>query len=140
MSPAATKPNMVSRVTFNSALKNLIEGGPLAQTDNPDDRARLVINYLNAADRVLHESGAVRNTLTKATILQAFFDVFNETVDQTLLRDRALKVENLTETLAPLGAIDFDSYIGSTRPSRRRLVADMRSRLRQAPVVTGDML
>jgi DGQHR domain-containing protein len=140
MSPAATKSGMISRVTFNTALKKPMETGTLSQTDNDPDRARLVINYLTAARRIMRQSGAQRNDLTKATILQAFFEIFDEVVDQTLQRDRALRPDNFTESLLPLTALDFDQYVGSNRPSKAQLVADMRAQLTNAPLVTADML
>ena len=140
MSPAATRAGMVSRVTFNSALKKPMETGTLSQTDDEEDRARLVINFLSAVRRILRQSGAQRNDLTKATILQAFFEIFDEVVEQTLVRDRALRPDNLTTTLEPLIAMDFDDYVGSNRPSKAKLVADMRAQLTSAPAVTSDML
>ena len=140
LSPAATRAGMVSRVTFNTALKKPLEAGTLGQTDSDDDRARLVINYLIAAHRVIRQSGAQRNDLTKATILQAFFEIFNDVIDQTLARDEALRPDNLTQTLEPLAGLDFDEYVGSNRPSKAKLVADMRAQLLNAPAVTSDML
>jgi DNA sulfur modification protein DndB len=140
MSPAATKAGMVSRVTFNSALKKPMDTGPLGQTDSEEDRARLVINYLTAVRRILRQSGAQRNDLTKATILQAFFEIFDEVVEQTLGRDGALRPDNLTSTLEPLIALEFDEYVGSNRPSKAKLVGDMRAQLTSAPPVTSDML
>lgn len=140
LSPAATRSGMVSRVTFNTALKKPLEAGPLSQTDSDEDRARLVINYLVAAHRVIRQSGAQRNDLTKATILQAFFELFNDVIEQTLSRDEALRPDNLTRTLEPVSAIDFDEYVGSNRPSKAKLVADMRAQLLKAPAVTSDML
>ncbi|MGO9900183.1 MAG: DGQHR domain-containing protein [Solirubrobacteraceae bacterium] len=140
MSPAATKAGMVSRVTFNTALKKPIETGTLSQTGNDEDRSRLVINYLTAVRRIMRQSGAQRNDLTKATILQAFFEIFDEVVDQTLTREGALRPDNFTVTLEPLVALDFDEYVGSNRPSKAKLVADMRAQLTSAPAVTADML
>jgi DNA sulfur modification protein DndB len=130
LSPAATKPGLVSRVSFNTALK----------LEEDEDRGRLVVNYLIAADRVIRESGAVQNNLTKATVLQAFFEVFNEAVEQTLGTSGSLRPDDLTGTMQPLAAVNFDAYIGSNRPSKRELVAEMRARLTASPVVTGDML
>jgi hypothetical protein len=127
-------------VTFNSALKKPIETGTLSQTDNEEDRGRLVINYLTAVRRILRQSGAQRNDLTKATILQAFFEIFDEVVDQTLSREAALRPDNLTRSLEPLVALDFDEYVGSNRPSKAKLVADMRAQLTSAPAVTSDIL
>jgi DNA sulfur modification protein DndB len=138
-SPAAKTAGSISRVTFNTALKKPVEAGVLA-TMATDDQARLVANYLIAADRVIVSSGAQNNDLTKATILQSFFEIFNEVADQTLARSGNLKPDALTETLAPLNEIDFDGYLGSNRPSKGKLVADMRSALITAPSVTADML
>ena len=138
-SPAAKVSGDISRVTFNTALKRPVEAGVLASM-SVEDQARLVVNYLIAADRVMVSSGAKHNDLTKATILQAFFEVFNEVSDQTLLRAESLKPDALTETLAPLNEVDFDAYLGSNRPSKAKLVADMRAALIAPPSVTPDML
>jgi len=140
LSPAAKKAGQISRVTFNNAVKKPLESGVLNQVSDEDDRARLVINYLTAARRTIQQSGAVHNNLTKATILQAFFEVFNEVVDQTLARDGVLRADNMSETMQPLSALDFDAYIGSNRPSKAKLVTDMRGHLSPNLAVTSEML
>ncbi|MFP5375820.1 MAG: DGQHR domain-containing protein [Acidimicrobiia bacterium] len=138
-SPAAKTTGSISRVTFNTAMKRVVEAGVLT-TMPLEDQAKLVANFLIAADRVIVSSGARNNDLTKATILQAFFEIFNDVADQTLVRAGSLKPDALTETLAPLNAIDFDAYLGSNRPSKAKLVADMRAALITPPAVTADML
>jgi DNA sulfur modification protein DndB len=140
LSPAATKPGHVSRVTFNTALKRVMEAGILEQTDSDEDRGKLVVNYLRAADTVLRQSGAETSTLTRATILQAFFELFNEVIDITLRNEQTLKDKALGKTLSPLTALDFDSYGGGNRPSKTKLVADMRAQLTEAPMLTSEML
>jgi DNA sulfur modification protein DndB len=140
LSPSATRSGYISRVTFNAALKRHLEAGPLANLSTSEDQARLVINYLIAADRVITASGAMNNRLTKSTILQAFFELFDDVVSITLDRDGLLKPNDLSRTLSPLSSIDFDSYIGSNRPSKGRLVSDMRSYLIPTAAVTSDML
>lgn len=138
-SPAAKTAGSISRVTFNTALKKPLEAGVLT-TMAVEDQAKLVANYLIAADRVIVSSGAQNNDLAKATILQAFFEIFNDVADQTLAHSNNLKPDALTETLAPLNEIDFDAYLGSNRPSKAKLVADMRSALVTPPSVTAEML
>lgn len=140
LSPAATRPGFVSRVTFNTALKRVMEAGVLEQTDTDENRGRLVVNYLRAANRILRQSRAQNSSLTRATILQAFFELFNEVVDATLKAHSSLKDEDISATLRPLVSIDFDSYGGGNRPSKTKLVADMRARLTEAPRVTSNML
>jgi DNA sulfur modification protein DndB len=140
MSPSATRSGYVSRVSFNAALKKRLEAGPLANLRSTEDQARLVINYLIAADRVLVTSGAVNNKLNKATVLQAFFEIFDEVVNLTLERAHSLKPDDLTETMIPLSRVPFDMYIGSNRPSKAKLVADMRAALLPTSSVTSDML
>jgi DGQHR domain-containing protein len=138
-SPAAKVTGSISRVTFNTALKKPVEAGVLG-TMSIEDQAKLIVNYLIAADRVIVASGAKNNDLTKATILQAFFEIFNEVTDQALLQSASLKPDALTEALSPLRSLDFDAYLGSNRPSKAKLIADMRSTLLAPPTVTPDML
>lgn len=138
-SAASKKTGSISRVTFNTALKKSVEAGVL-NTLEADDQAKLVANLLIAADRIIVSSGARNNDLTKATILQAFFEVFNDVADQTLQRAENLRPDSLTETMAPLASIDFDAYLGSNRPSKAKLVADMRAALLTPPTVTAEML
>ena len=138
-SAAAKKTGHISRVTFNTALKKSMEAGVLTTLD-AEDQARLVSNYIIAADRIIVSSGATNNDLTKATILQAFFEIFNDVADQALQYSENLRPDSLTETMAPLTAIDFDAYLGSNRPSKAKLVADMRAALLTPPAVTADML
>jgi hypothetical protein len=139
-SPAATRAGTVSRVTFNNALRKVVEAGVLANMASIDDQARLVVNFLIASDRIIRLSGAENNDLTKSTILQAFFEIFNEVADMALKTQGRLKPDVLTNVMTPLGNLDFDAYIGSNRPSKGKLVADMRSALIEAPAVTADML
>jgi DGQHR domain-containing protein len=140
LSAAATKPGYVSRVTFNTALKRPMEAGTLSQTASDDDRGRLVVNYLRASERTLRQSGAQNSILTRATILQSFFELFNEVVDLSLNRHKSLKVGALTDVMAPLQSLDYDSYGGGNRPSKTKLVSDMRAQLSGTPAVTADML
>lgn len=139
-SPAEKKAGKISRVTFNSALKNVVEAGVLATMTSTEDQAKLIVNYLIAADRVIVASGAQHNNLTKATILQSFFEVFNEVADVTLGKFGHLRPNDLSEIMSPLISIDYDAYVGSNRPSKAKLVADMRSALIASPTVTSDML
>ena len=139
MSPAATRTGYVSRVTFNTALRRAIApGGVLSTIESVDDQARLLVNYLGAANRTLTAAGAQKG-LTKSTILQAFCEVMDLVVEQTLARTPRLKRDDLLITLEPLQKIDFDSYIGGARPSRVKLVADMRSLLSSTLILTRDM-
>lgn len=140
MTPASTRSGFISRVTFNAALKKRLEAGPLANMRSPQDQARLVVNYLVAADRVISTSGAVSNRLNKSTVLQAFFEIFDEVVTLALDQRQSLKPDDLSEVMAPLSRIEFDSYIGSNRPSKGRLVSDMRSALIPTAPVTSEML
>jgi hypothetical protein len=139
MSPDATRTGYVSRVTFNTAVKRLIAtGGPLSTIATVEDQARLLINYLAAANLTLLAAGS-KKTLTKSTILQAFCEVMDLVVEQTLSRAKRLKSDDLIGTMERLRAIDFDSYIGGARPSKVKLVADMRANLNTGPVLTPDM-
>lgn len=138
-SAAAKVSGYVSRVTFNTALKRSIQAGALA-TMPLADQAKLIVNYLIAADRIIASSGARNNDLSKATILQAFFEIFNEVTDQALVHFSNLRPDSLTEVLAPLSSLDFDAYVGSNRPSKGKLVSDMRKALIAPPNVTPDML
>lgn len=140
LSPAGTQADRVSRVTFNSAMKRPMEAGVLADAATDELRGRIVVNYLRACDRILRRSGAVTSKLTRATVLQAFFEVFNEVVDLTYTRDRKLKAENFEESLVPLGSFDFDSYGGGNRPSKTKLVSDIRAALITAPRLTDEIV
>lgn len=140
MSASSTRSGFISRVTFNAALRKRLEAGPLANLRSEEDQARLVINFLIAADRTIEASGAVSNRLNKSTILQAYFDLFDEVVNLALEQLNSLKPDDLSEVMAPLTRIDYDSYIGSNRPSKGRLVADMRANLIPSTSVTSDML
>lgn len=140
MSPSSTRSGYISRVTFNAALKKRLEAGPLANLNSQEDQIRLVLNYLIASDRVITASGAVNNRLNKSTVLQAFFEIFDEVVNLTLEQKSSLKPDDLSEVMAPLTRIEYDMYIGSNRPSKGRLVADMRAALMPRSSVTSDML
>jgi len=138
LSPAAARTGYVSRVTFNGALKRPISSGVLSSLPSVEDQARLLINYLSAANRTLVAANSQKN-LTKSTLLQAFCEVMDLVVEQTLGRAGRLKRDDLVETMEPLQRIDFDSYIGGARPSKVKLVADMRACLVSGPILTADM-
>ncbi len=69
-----------------------------------------------------------------------FFELFNEVVDATLRTQKSLKDQALTKSLEPLTELDFDSYGGGNRPSKTKLVADMRARLSDSPTLTSSLL
>ena len=59
LSAAVTRPGMISRVSFNNALKNPVSAGVLATLPSVEDQNRLVVNYLVAGpDRIITSSGA----------------------------------------------------------------------------------
>jgi len=140
MSASATRSGFISRVTFNSAVKKRLEAGPLANIGSSELQVALVINFLIAADRIITASGAMNNHLNKSTILQAFFEVFDDVVTMSLDQRHSLKPDDLTEIMRPLARLAFDNYIGSNRPSKAKLVADMRAALIPTAAVTSDML
>lgn len=140
MSPSSTRSGYISRVTFNSALKKRLEAGPLAGLRSSEDQAKLLNNYLIAADRVITASGATNNKLNKSTVLQAFFEIFDDVVGMTLEKHSSLKPDDLSDVMSPLSRIEFDAYIGSNRPSKGKLVTDMRAALLPSASVTSDML
>ena len=117
-----------------------MEAGFLADTSSDVDRGRLVVNYLRGVDRVIRRSGAVTSRLTRATILQAFFEIFNDVVDITWSRDQKLRTENFESTLSVFEATDFDGYGGGNRPSKTRLVADLRAALITGPKITAEVI
>lgn len=140
LSASAAKPGFLSRVSFNTAVKRRLEAGPLTDMATPEDQSKLVINYLIACDRILTVSRAVNTKLTKATILAAFFDIFDDVVSTSLRLNKSLKPDELYTILEPTAQLDYDSYIGTNRPSKARLVADLRSAFLPTAAVTPDML
>lgn len=139
MSPSSTSAGKVTRVTFNSAMKAPMAGKTLPAL-GLDRQKALLVNYLAAADRTLTMAGAQRNRLTNATMLHAFLDLFEDVVGLTLERTKRVRADDLAETMTPLGDLNYDSYIGSNRPSRAKLIQDMRSLLIPPPSITDDML
>ncbi|MDQ3680224.1 MAG: DGQHR domain-containing protein [Actinomycetota bacterium] len=140
MSSSQARKGMVSRVTFNSAVKPILEGRMLSAAGSVELQQALLANYLSAVDRVLTASGATRNKLTNSTTLHAFMEIFDDVVAMTLERAGRARAADLTQTLEPLADFDFDSYTGSNRPARSRLANDMRAMIAPTPTITDEMV
>lgn len=140
MSSAKATRGMVSRTTFNNALKKLVEQGDLDSAPDVATKGSLIVNYLRAMDRILLASQSRRHKLTNATTLYAFFELFGEVVNMTLARVGRLRPEDIYETVRPWETADFDIYTGSNNATKAKMIGDLRSSLRALPALTSDML
>lgn len=140
MSAATAKKGAISRPTFNSALRKVIDSGVMDTLPEVDQQGRLLLNYLTACDRTITAAGAKRNRLTNGTMLSGFFELFGDVVNLTIGRGGKLRAEDLSETMEPWRSIMFDSYVGSNNAVRSRFVKDLRTTLEQRPTITPDLL
>lgn len=140
MTAASTQRGSVSRTTFNNALRKVLDSGVMDSLADVETQGSLIVNYLKACDRIMTASGAKRNRLSNATMLNGFFDLFAEVVQMTMSRNAHLKPEDLAETIKPWQSIPFDSYVGSNNATKAKFTRDLRASLTQVPAVTADLL
>lgn len=137
---ATTKRGSVSRTTFNSALRKVLDSGVMDNLSDIEQQGALLVNYLKACDRIMTASGARRNRVSNATMLNGLFDLFAEVVQMTMSRNAHLRPEDLAETMRPWQSIPFDSYVGSNNATKAKFIKDLRAALTQVPAVTADLL
>ena len=99
LTPATKKKNKISRVTFNAALKPLLQ---VMGTLSPDEAHRAISNYLSATQHSLDAMGAA-GVLTKSTVFRATMRFFPMAARK--LKDRHgsdYSVDNFREVLGPV--------------------------------------
>lgn len=128
MSATKSKVGKISKNTFNQATSKILDSGYFSD-ENVDVVYKAVRNYLEAAEIILISTNSDKAKLTKSMIFRALFDIFNEVVELSFKRFNNLKLESLTETISPIGSLNYDNYIGSSNSVLVKLVSDMKKEL-----------
>jgi DGQHR domain-containing protein len=128
MSATKSKVGKISKNTFNQATNKILDSGYFSD-ENTDVIYKAVRNYLEASEIVLLSTNSEKAKLTKSMIFRALFDIFNEVVELSFKRFSNLKLDSLTETLYPIGSLNYDNYIGSSNSVLLKIVSDMKKEL-----------
>lgn len=128
MSATSSKVGKISKNTFNQATSKILDSGYFSD-ENIDVVYKAVRNYLQSAETVLLSTNSGKAKLTKSMIFRALFEIFNEVVELSFKRFNNLKLDSITETLSPIGSLNYDNYIGSSNSVLVKMVSDMKKEL-----------
>ncbi|GAK77558.1 hypothetical protein JCM19296_3166 [Nonlabens ulvanivorans] len=128
MSATKSKVGKISKNTFNQATNKILDSGYFSD-ENTEVVYKAVKNYLEAAEIVLLSTNSDKAKLTKSMIFRALFEIFNEVVELSFKRFSNLKLQSLTDTLSPIGSLNYDNYLGSSNSVLVKLVSDMKKEL-----------
>lgn len=138
LSPTKSQVGKITRLTFNSATKEIFEEG-FFQTKDDLTVYKGVKNYLEAAEITFNKSKSTRARLTNTNLFKAVFSIFKIIVDKSLKTFGDLKVESLTNSLDPISRIEFDSYTGTGNAAVAKVVRDMKNELDEYERIYRDV-
>ena len=125
----------ISRVTFNRAVGRLLSNGALRDTE-PDNRYRLLRNYLNAFDAEIKDKAL----LTRSAFFEAICEVFDIAIQRAITLKRNAKQESIQSVIAPIAKL---SYLGSGSRSlldKKSIASTMQSTLSATTAISQEML
>lgn len=138
MLPNESKAGKISRTTFYSATKAIFESGPLSNQD--DEKIYLAVkNYLEAIVTIFRLSEKQEAKITKNILFKAFMSVFNDTVERCMVQYGNLKLATLVDYLKPLQDLEYGEYTGTNKTTEAKIVADIRSALRENITLGEDI-
>ncbi|MCK7313950.1 DGQHR domain-containing protein [Enterobacter bugandensis] len=117
-------PGKLSHVPFQTALDPLLEGSVFKNL-NYEQKKALLINYLNAIERILREIEQSSSRLTTSAFFQAVFKIFEPVCSLSLLHFKNYKEESLYEILLGIKRIDFDRHSGSNQQAISAMSTEM---------------
>jgi DGQHR domain-containing protein len=133
LSPAKSVAGKISRVTFNRAMEGALNS-PVVQSMSPDDRYKLIRNYISAFEAEL----LLKSTLIKAAFFEAIFEMFDEIVRATMVSHKNVKQSSLQETLRVVAKLDYSARGKLTKKSYTDI---MQAAFRQSDVaISSEML
>ena len=132
LSPSKSVKGKVSRVTFNRAVGQALDS-PIFQNLDTRQQLNLVVNFLKAFESVLED----QTLLTRSAFLEAAFDVFDQSVRQSLLSYKNAKADSLAKVVQPVAKY---SYEKSGLRSVGQLKKAVRSALAGTISIENEML
>lgn len=136
LSRSASKPGMISRVTFNRALKPVFSL-PIMEDLETKEQYLLILNFLNAFDGELED----KRLLVRSAFFEAIFDLFDEIVRESYARFSNVKQGSLQEIIKPIAKLDYTTVNSSgTKVTKTSYEHIMRSALRKRVQISGEML
>jgi DGQHR domain-containing protein len=134
LSSARSVAGKISRVTFNKAVGSVLTGGVLLETE-PENRYRLLQNYLNAFDAEL----ADKKLLVRSAFFEAICDVFDSIIQATIATHKNAKQAQIQQVIRPLARLEYRNATG--RALDRKSIANlMQATLRTTTPISTDML
>jgi len=135
LSAAKSVAGKISRVTFNKAVGSILTGVVIGDTD-PDNRYRLVRNYLNAFDAELPD----KKLLTRSTFFEAIFEVFETVVQTTIAAHKTVKQSAIQRTIQPLAKLNYRGTGGRATLDKKSITTSMQKALRTTTPISTEML
>ena len=135
LSAAQSLTGKISRVTFNRAVGPALSSGAALEA-TPENRYKLILNYLNALDAELSDKGL----LTRSAFFESIFEVFDEVIQGTIAVHRNVKQESIQNTVQPLARLNYYGTGGRAILNKKPLVTLMQTALRKNQPISAEML
>jgi DGQHR domain-containing protein len=135
LSAAKSVAGKISRVTFNKAVGAILTGVVIGDTD-PDNRYRLIRNYLNAYDAELPD----KKLLTRSTFFEAIFEVFETVIQTTIATQKNAKQSAIQRTIQPLTKLSYRGTAGRATLDKKSIASAMQKALRTTTPISTEML
>jgi hypothetical protein len=113
----------------------VLTGGVIAETE-PENRYRLIRNYLNAYDAELQE----KNLLTRSAFFEAIFELFETVVRTAIATSKNVKQGAIQKVIQPLARLDYRGSGGRAVLDKKSIVNLMQSTLMTKTQISDEML
>lgn len=125
----------VSRVTFNRAVGRILSNGALRDTE-PENRYRLLRNYLSAFDAELKD----KSLLTRSAFFEAICEVFDIVIQQAIALRRNAKQESIQAVVSALANLNYYGSGSRSLLDKKSISSTMQSTLSATTAISEDML
>jgi len=137
MSASRSLPGKISRVTFNRAVSDILHGNLITRLSE-DRQYMLLKNYLKALDQIVEPNGI----LCKSSYFEAFWAIFEDTLQVSMARHRNIKFESLLDVLGSLKNVDLQHLAthGRTKITKSSIVPVLKAAIAAQVDVSEDMV
>jgi DNA sulfur modification protein DndB len=137
LSAAKSVAGKISRVTFNRAVKDILDDSVMIKLSE-GKQYELLRGFLNAVERTLKN----KSLLTKSSYFEAFCGIFTEVLRLSLTKHREFKPSSLEDVLSGIANIDLEAVLarGRTKISKATVLPILKQALGGQLEIREDMV
>lgn len=135
LSPSQSITGKISRVTFNRAVGAVLSKGVMLDAE-PENRYRLLRNYLNAVEAELKE----KNLLTRSAFFEALFEVFDSVIQRAIATKKNAKQDAIQAVVAPICRLSYKGSGSRMLLDKKSITSLMQSALSTTTPISVEML